>query len=119
MMTLQLEAAWHESKFLRGVGSVGGTPIIEAGTKVIYKRDINGQTIVPKLNQDLLQPIIKGSEVITYHQLTNTSRSQPISKYIKCVGNRSHWRYWWLKDYQCFYMIFFNVGVSFIINGRI
>lgn len=54
-----------------GVGSTEGSPIIEQGTNE-YKRDINGQTVISKLNDKLLKELAVASSG-SYHQLTNTS----------------------------------------------
>ncbi len=97
-----------------GVGSIGGTPILEAGTND-YKRDINGQTIITKLNQDLLEQLSKETGG-TYHQLTNTSEvSNQLLNTInametKAIGNASGH-----QDYQSFYMIFLALAFVLLI----
>jgi Ca-activated chloride channel family protein len=53
-----------------GVGSAEGSPITEPGTND-YKRDENGQTIISKLNEDLLKQLAKAANG-TYHPLNNT-----------------------------------------------
>jgi Ca-activated chloride channel family protein len=54
-----------------GVGSPEGSPIIEPGTTE-YKRDMNGQTVITKLNDKLLKELAIASKG-SYHHLTNTS----------------------------------------------
>jgi Ca-activated chloride channel family protein len=54
-----------------GVGSVEGSPILEAGTNE-YKRDKDGQTIITKLNESLLRDLAKATNG-SYHALDNTS----------------------------------------------
>jgi len=54
-----------------GVGSAEGSPITEPGTNE-YKRDENGQTIISKLNEDLLKQLAQTTNG-TYHALDNTS----------------------------------------------
>lgn len=95
-----------------GVGSVEGTPIIEAGTND-YKRDINGQTVITKLNQDLLQQLSKITGG-TYHKLNNTSEvsNQLINSLnemeTKPVGEGG------FVDYQSYYAIFLALAVALL-----
>ena len=97
-----------------GVGSVGGTPIMEAGTND-YKRDINGQTIITKLNQDLLQQL-SAETGGTYHHLTNTTEvsSQLINTLNtmekKPIGNAGGF-----VDYSSFYMLFLAAGIILLL----
>ena len=97
-----------------GVGSVEGKPIIETGTDN-YKRDINGQTIITKLNQDLLQQLSKETGG-TYHKLTNTTEvsNQLIntlnSMETKTIGNAGGF-----VDYKSFYGIFLFVAVIILL----
>src|SRR5207245_9041258 len=48
-----------------GVGTPAGAPIIEAGN--VYKTDINGQTVVSKLNEDELKTIAEKTGGAYYH----------------------------------------------------
>ncbi|MBC7652454.1 MAG: VWA domain-containing protein [Deinococcales bacterium] len=97
-----------------GVGSIEGTPIIETGTDN-YKRDINGQTIITKLNQDLLQQLSKETGG-TYHRLTNTTEvsNQLIntlnSMETKIIGSAGGF-----VDYKSFYGIFLFVAVIILL----
>jgi Ca-activated chloride channel family protein len=54
-----------------GVGSAEGVPIMEPGTEE-YKKDENGQTVISKLNENLLHQIAAATNG-TYHLLTNTA----------------------------------------------
>ncbi|MDI9365049.1 MAG: VWA domain-containing protein [Flavobacterium sp.] len=96
-----------------GVGSVQGTPIIEAGTNN-YKRDIDGQTIITKLNAQLLQQLAKTTGG-TYHTLTNTTQvstqlihtlNQMETKPISSNG---------FVDYQSYYTLFLAIGVILLL----
>ena len=98
-----------------GVGSVGGTPIIEAGTGD-YKRDINGQTIITKLNQDLLQQLSKETGG-TYHQLTNTSEvSNQLANTLNAMETKAIGNAGGHQDYQCFYMIFLMLALVLLLT---
>ncbi len=48
-----------------GIGTKEGAPIIEAGN--VYKTDINGQTVISKLNPDELRTIAEKTGGIYYH----------------------------------------------------
>ena len=57
--------------FTVGVGSAEGSPIIEPGTNE-YKRNIDGETVISKLNEDLLKDLAKAGNG-TYYHLNNTT----------------------------------------------
>lgn len=57
--------------FTVGVGSVEGSPIIEPGTNE-YKRNIDGETVISKLNDELLKNLAKAGNG-TYYHLSNTT----------------------------------------------
>ncbi len=95
-----------------GVGSAEGTPIIETGTND-YKRDINGQTIITKLNQPLLQQLSKTTGG-TYHKLNDTGdvSAQLINTLnemeTKPIGIGG------FVDYESFYAIFLALAVALL-----
>jgi Ca-activated chloride channel family protein len=97
-----------------GVGSLEGTPIMELGTNE-YKRDINGQTIITKLNQDLLQQLAISTGG-TYHHLDNTSdvanalATTLSSMETKPIGSAGGY-----LDYQSFYMVFLGLALLALI----
>jgi Ca-activated chloride channel family protein len=97
-----------------GVGSIEGTPIIETG-KDNYKRDINGQTIITKLNEDFLQQLSKETSG-TYHRLTNTTEvaNQLINTLnnmeTKTIGNAGGF-----IDYKSLYVVFLSIAVVLLI----
>ena len=76
-----------------------------------YKRDINGQTIITKLNEDLLLQLSKEAGG-TYHRLTNTTEvaNQLINTLnnmeTKTIDNAGGF-----VDYQSFYMVFLSLAV--------
>jgi Ca-activated chloride channel family protein len=96
-----------------GVGSVEGTPIIEAGTND-YKRDIRGQTVITKLNAELLQQLAKTTGG-TYHTLSNTTEvsTQLINSLnemeTKPIGNNG------FVDYQSYYTLFLGIAVILLL----
>ena len=97
-----------------GVGDTEGSPIIEPGTDN-YKRDINGQTIITKLNQDLLQQLatVTGG---TYSKLTNTQEVahqliNTLSKMEKTtIGNAGGF-----VNYQTYYMFFLFLAIVLLL----
>ena len=97
-----------------GVGSVEGTPIMETGTED-YKRDNNGQTIITKLNQNLLQQLSKETGG-TYHQLTNISDvSNQLLNTINAMETKAIGNAGGQKEYQSFYMIFLAVALILLL----
>ncbi len=53
-----------------GIGTAQGAPIIEGGN--VYKTDVNGQTVISKLNEDELK-MIASKTGGDYYQLTNSA----------------------------------------------
>ncbi|MBC7720397.1 MAG: VWA domain-containing protein [Pedobacter sp.] len=98
-----------------GVGSVEGTPIREAGTND-YKRDISGQTIITKLNQDLLQQLSKETGG-TYHHLTNTSEvSNQLVNTLNAMETKAIGNAGGHQDYQSFYIIFLLLALVLLLT---
>ncbi len=97
-----------------GVGSVEGAPIKETGIDT-YKRDINGQTIITKLNADLLQQLSNEAGG-TYHRLTNTTEvaNQLVNTLsnmeTKTIGGAGGF-----IDYKSFYVVFLLVAVILLL----
>ncbi len=96
-----------------GVGSIDGTSIIEPGTND-YKKDINGQTIITKLNETLLQELSKATGG-TYHILNNTtevsnqlinSLNEMETKPIRESG---------FVEYQSYYVIFLVLAIILLM----
>lgn len=105
-----------------GVGSVQGSPIIDAATNE-YKRDKDGQTIITKLNEPLLQDLAKATNG-NYYTLTNTNQvatslindlNKLEKKPISSNGGNI--------NYQSFYMYFLALAIvllsiEFFISER-
>lgn len=97
-----------------GVGSVDGTPIMERGTND-YKRDINGQTIITKLNQDLLQQLSSATGG-TYHHLTNTAEvSNQLTSTLNAMETKPIGDAGGFTDYSSFYMLFLAAGIVLLL----
>ncbi len=96
-----------------GVGSVEGTPIMERGSNE-YKRDMNGQTIISKLNQPLLQQLTAATGG-TYHQLTNTT--QVADELVATLNGmeKKQLEAGGYRDYQSFYYIFLALALIFLV----
>jgi Ca-activated chloride channel family protein len=96
-----------------GVGSKEGAPIIDANTNA-YKREINGLTVISKLNAELLQKIARTTGG-TYHSLNNTNEvsTQLISTLnemeTKPISNSG------FVDYKSYYTILLAIGVALLL----
>ncbi len=96
-----------------GVGSIQGVPIIEIGTND-FKRDINGQTVITKLNTELLLRLAKTTGG-TYHTLSNTSEvtTQLINTLnemeTKPIGNGG------FVDYQSYFTLFLAIAIVLLL----
>ena len=97
-----------------GVGSIEGAPIKETSADT-YKRDLNGQTIITKLNVDLLQQLSNETGG-TYHKLTNTTEvaNQLVNTLnnmeTKTIGDAGGF-----IDYKSFYVVFVLVAVILLL----
>ncbi|MEP6514245.1 MAG: VWA domain-containing protein [Parafilimonas sp.] len=97
-----------------GIGTAEGAPIIEPGTNV-YKTDINGQTVISKLNEKELQTIAEKTGG-TYHNLTEAKATaneimqmmnSMEKKQLEMAGNT--------KRYASFYPFFLALAVILLI----
>ncbi len=96
-----------------GIGTAEGSPIIEAGN--VYKTDINGQTVISKLNEEELKTIAEKTGGTYYHldnpEATATALASQLNnqekKLISGEGN-SH-------EYVSFYPILVAVMLMILI----
>ena len=61
-----------------GVGSPEGSPITEPGTNE-YKRDANGETVITKLNQELLQKLATTANGAYFHLTSTTTTADQLA----------------------------------------
>lgn len=96
-----------------GVGSVTGAPILD-GTND-YKRDMDGNTVITKLNATLLQQIANATSG-TYHYLDNSEAvSNDLSQALnsmdkKAIGNPGSY-----VEYVSYYFIFLAIAILLLI----
>ncbi len=97
-----------------GVGSPEGSPITEPGTNE-YKRDENGQTIISKLNVNLLQQLAKEGNG-TYQQLKNTTAvADELVGSLNNMEKKSIGGAGGFVEYKSFYPFFLAAAVLLLI----
>jgi len=97
-----------------GVGSAEGSPITEPGTNE-YKRDENGQTIISKLNEDLLKQLAQTANG-TYHPLDNTDTvADEIMVELNGMEKKAISSAGGYTEYQSFYPYFLAITVLLLI----
>lgn len=97
-----------------GVGSAQGSPITEPGTNE-YKRDENGQTIISKLNEDLLKQLAQVTNG-TYHQLNNTTTvSDELLTELNGMEKKAISSAGGYVEYQSFYPYFLAITILLLI----
>ena len=97
-----------------GVGSAEGSPITEPGTNE-YKRDENGQTIISKLNEDLLKQLALTTNG-TYHSLDNTATvSDAVMVELNGMEKKAISSAGGYTEYQSFYPYFLAITVLLLI----
>ena len=97
-----------------GVGSAEGSPITEPGTNE-YKRDENGQTIISKLNEDLLKQLAQTTNG-TYHSLDNTATvSDAVMVELNGMEKKAISSAGGYTEYQSFYPYFLAITVLLLI----
>jgi len=97
-----------------GVGSAEGSPITEPGTNE-YKRDENGQTIISKLNEDLLKQLAQTTNG-TYHSLDNTATvSDAVMVELNGMEKKAISSAGGYTEYQSFYPYFLAITVLLLM----
>ncbi len=93
-----------------GVGSVEGSPIVETSSNE-YKKDINGNAIISKLNEKLLQQIAVTTSG-SYHYLDNVnSVSNEVSDIINSMEKKAINNPGGYINYDCYYFIFLAIAL--------
>ncbi len=97
-----------------GVGSAEGSPITEPGSNE-YKRDDNGQTIISKLNEDLLKQLAQTANG-SYHPLDNTSTvADELIVELNGMEKKAISSAGGYTEYQSFYPYFLAITVLLLI----
>ncbi len=97
-----------------GVGSVEGSPIVETSSNE-YKKDINGNAIISKLNDKLLQQIATSTGG-SYHYLDNTtSVSSDLSDIINSMEKKAINNPGGYVNYDSYYFIFLALAVVLLV----
>ncbi len=97
-----------------GVGSAEGSPIMEQGTHE-YKRDINGQTVISKLNEKLLKDVAAASNG-SYHQLTSTSSvADALMLELDTIEKKPISSAGGFIEYQSFYPYFLAIAILLLL----
>ncbi|MFP5041150.1 VWA domain-containing protein [Parasediminibacterium sp. JCM 36343] len=97
-----------------GIGSAEGSTITEPGTNE-YKRDINGQTVITKLNKALLEQIAIATGG-TYHQLDNTTNvSADLAEILNGMEKKAILNPGGYVNYKSYAFIFLGVAVLMLL----
>ena len=97
-----------------GVGSVEGSTIAETNSNE-YKKDINGNAIISKLNEKLLQQIALTTSG-SYHYLDNiTSVSNEVSDIINSMEKKAINNPGGYINYDCYYFIFLAIALVLLV----
>lgn len=97
-----------------GVGSAEGTPIIEPGTNE-YKRDANGQTIITKLNDQLLKKLASDAGG-NYYALNNTNTvATALTNDLNTLEKKPISNAGGFIEYQSFYPYFLALAVLLLV----
>ena len=97
-----------------GVGSAEGSPITEPGSNE-YKRDENGQTIISKLNEDLLKQLAQAGNG-TYHHLDNTAAiASELADALNGMEKKTVTSDGGYKEYRSFYPFFLALMILILI----
>ena len=97
-----------------GVGSAEGSTIMEPGTNE-YKKDANGQTVISRLNEKLLQDLAKTGNG-TYHPLKNTiTVADELVAELNGMEKKSISNAGGFIEYQSYYVYFLMIAVLLLI----
>ncbi len=97
-----------------GVGSADGSPIIEPGTNE-YKKDENGQTVISKLNEQLLKDLAQAGNG-TYHSLNNLSIvSDALVNELNGMEKKSISNAGGFIEYQSYYVYFLLAAILLLV----
>ena len=97
-----------------GVGSVDGAPIIEPGANA-YKTDINGQTVISKLNEGELMQIAEKTGG-TYQHLDNAeTTANRVAQTLDSMEKKAIESNSDVKQYASFYYFFVLIALLVLI----
>ena len=97
-----------------GVGSVGGSPITEPGTNT-YKVDVNGQTVISKLNETELMQIAQQTGGIYEHLGNAEISATKIASVLNGMEKKVIENSGDTKQYASFYIFFVLMALLFLI----
>jgi Ca-activated chloride channel family protein len=97
-----------------GVGSVQGAPIMEPGTST-YKVDLNGQTVVSKLNETELMQIAQQTGGVYYHLGDVQAVSNSITSVLNSMEKKAIENNGGAKQYASFYFVFALIALLILI----
>jgi Ca-activated chloride channel family protein len=97
-----------------GVGSVQGAPIMEPGAST-YKVDMNGQTVVSKLNETELMQIAQQTGGVYYHLDDVQAVSNSITSVLNSMEKKAIENNGGAKQYASFYYVFALIALLILI----
>jgi len=97
-----------------GVGSVEGAPITEPGTNT-YKTDVNGQTVVSKLNEPELMEIAQQTGGAYQHLGNADATANKIAGILDSMEKKAIETQGDMKQYASFYYLFVLIALLILI----
>ena len=96
-----------------GVGTAAGSPIIEGGN--VYKTDINGQTVISKLNEDELKTIAEKTGGAYYHLDNSLATANAIAAQLNSMDKKQLEGNGSARQYTSFFPYFIALMIVILI----
>ena len=96
-----------------GIGTASGSPIVEAGN--VYKTDINGQTVISKLNEEELKMIAEKTGGAYYHLDNSLTTASAVATQLNSMDKKQLEGNGGARQYTSFFPYFIALMVIILI----
>jgi len=96
-----------------GIGTTAGAPIIEAGN--VYKTDINGQTVISKLNEDELRMIAEKTGGNYFHLDNSAATADELASQLNSMEKKLINGTGGDRQYTSFYPVFITLMLVLLV----
>ena len=96
-----------------GIGTVYGSPIVEAGN--VYKTDINGQTVISKLNEETLKMIAQKTGGGYYHLDNSPATADALATQLNSMDKKQLEGNGGTRQYTSFFPFFIALMILVLI----
>lgn len=96
-----------------GIGTAGGAPIIEAGN--VYKTDINGQTVISKLDEEELRTIAEKTGGAYYHLDNSLTTANAVAAQLNSMDKKQLEGSGGARQYTSFFPYFIALMLLILI----